>query len=176
MIAEDLARTAHSVRHMARRIGVADPTFVVGAPRTPEQTRHAVELRIAAFRHNKRTLTDGEAERLGRLRSNPGNLGYFAGLLDGEGTITSHRAKVNHHLSLCNTDFAMIDWLLVNVGGQSHDRKVRQAHYRPQRQWVLTRTPYVIAILRAAMPYLITKRERAEYAIADFDANWSRKT
>jgi hypothetical protein len=97
-------------------------------------------------------------------------IAYFAGIIDGEGTITISRAArkdTKHklpayipHMKVCNTDKALIDWIQKTFGGclnnvrQSNDKWSTLYYLR----WNCTKARTVLEML---LPYLRVKRLQA---------------
>jgi hypothetical protein len=162
-------RSAYSVHHMARRLGVATAGASVGSP-----TWHAHRLRwqrlsAQATAGSIRRLLPRERQLLAGLERNPGWVGYFAGLLDGEGSIVKSSSGRSYRLTLANTSPEMLDWLVVHVGGKfAAARPLRSPHHRPCWVWSVNRWAYTIALLSLALPFLTTKAERARTAIAAY--------
>jgi hypothetical protein len=173
VIAASLGRTAHSVHQKARQLGVAEAGAGVGS--TDSRRPHAARWKRFSDvikRSRLRALDPADQARLERLRSNPAFVGYFAGLLDGEGTITSGRAVTNQHLHVTNTSPEMLAWLVEHIGGTLYTRRLRAAHHKPSWVWNLQRTPYVIALLRLVLPLLTVKAQRARAAIDSYQEHW----
>lgn len=103
-------------------------------------------------------------------------LGYLAGLIDGEGSIAISSAfcrrkstHVSHNcrLIITNCDPRLMQWLLGNVGGSLRTKQRTSASHRTAYDWRL----YDInaeAVLRAVRPYLVLKGEQADIALAFF--------
>lgn len=104
---------------------------------------------------------------------------YFAGIIDGEGTITVVREKfkdrrsVHHYamVEISNTNPKLIEWVLVNVG--STNSCVVQNRTKLDRGGQNCRPLFRIAwrssqaerVIRLALPYLVLKREQAELVL-----------
>ncbi|MBA3875607.1 MAG: hypothetical protein C0498_01500 [Anaerolinea sp.] len=98
---------------------------------------------------------------------------YLAGLIDGEGSIMAnqkHERRPGHspatwselRVDISNTDRGLIDWVNERWPG-----KVR-VQVRPgvKDTWhYYLNTQQVVPLLEAALPYLVSKRERAELAL-----------
>jgi hypothetical protein len=91
---------------------------------------------------------------------------YLAGIIDGEGSIFP-RYHRNPHITVSNTSAALIEQLM-RFGGHVQDRKGRGLGTKPAQDWVISGERAAI-ILRACLPYLIVKREKAEAALAAWD-------
>ena len=94
---------------------------------------------------------------------------YFAGLIDGEGTIdvydhkggTKRRPVVKVNMA-CE---ATIRRIQEHFGGSVMPKKVYREHYKPQWHWIVThsRAIYVASRIR---PYMITKAALADKVLA----------
>lgn len=100
------------------------------------------------------------------------DLAYIAGIIDGEGCITKSVAKQHWCVSVYQSDKRLIDWLL-KFGGYSGTRDANKAalYARGIRTnsdlyyWNLANARDVRRLLRALLPYLLLKRDRALQAI-----------
>ena len=87
---------------------------------------------------------------------------YFAGILDGEGTIT-FRGDRSVRITIGNTSWPLMEWLC-RYGGTIH--AVKEIPNRlPVWRWSISHRSDVIALLRVLEPYLLIKRDRAREAI-----------
>lgn len=96
---------------------------------------------------------------------------YLAGIIDGEGSIVaglrtrpgSARLQIEVRLNVCNTNAELMAWTAAHYGGR-HKRVERAApwHDLHRLDW---ESRGMVPVLEAALPYLIVKRERAEWAI-----------
>lgn len=106
----------------------------------------------------------------------PEAAGYVAGILDGEGSITLVCRRGKSPLTTVvagNTDRAMIDWLHTHLGGRVRFAPSANPRCRPMWCWAL----YAIEarrVLRAVLPYLVTKRRHAEIVLAFDEARQLR--
>lgn len=98
-------------------------------------------------------------------------LGYLAGLIDGEGTITislnSKRTSIYQRtrllqpmVSICNTNHAIVDWLSIRlpfvICKQRYDDSKKDTY-------ALKLSGYKIeSLLRTVLPYLVAKKRQAE--------------
>jgi hypothetical protein len=120
---------------------------------------------------------ESETQRLVQTTS-PAWLGWLAGIIDGEGTITitprqrsdqSHASPTWHAIvRVANTDEAMIAKLrelTVSLGSthKIHERRKNRASV--VYHWHAT-SRQALVFLRAIRPYLVTKRRQADLAIA----------
>lgn len=101
--------------------------------------------------------------------TDPAVLGYLAGLLDGEGSVivsrTRGRGSINDSISMrvciTNTDLALIEWLLSELGGSFVSKKILKEHHKQAYQWLLG-GKNAARFLSAVLPYLRIKRAQAE--------------
>lgn len=117
----------------------------------------------------KRTPADSHIIRgasSGSPLLSPVQVGYLAGILDGEGSIQIRGTTVT--VSIANTSDALIAWLL-QLGGASYPQKTAEGR-RPVWRWQLRMRTAVHALLQQVEPHLIVKRERAQQALAMIDS------
>ena len=92
----------------------------------------------------------------------PTEAAYFAGLLDGEGTILvwQRKDRLASRLSIraviVNTDYPVMEWLAEHVGGNVNDK--------PIWSWTVN-GPNAVSVLKQALPYLVIKRAKAIAAV-----------
>lgn len=100
-------------------------------------------------------------------------LGYLAGLIDGEGTITigtvvSRSSGLLSHmltLGINGTEQKLMHWLSSNVGGAVHSRsRGGQPHWKPLHYWKVNAVN-AAAVLTAVRPLLVIKGEQADVAL-----------
>jgi hypothetical protein len=96
----------------------------------------------------------------------PTKASYFAGIVDGEGTITIAKSTrsiggLTPLLSVSNTDKGLIDWLTKNIGGKVTIKKPEKAHYKVGYRWYMYSVLDVSIMLKMIYPYLIIKKENA---------------
>ncbi len=93
-------------------------------------------------------------------------LNYFAGILDGEGSIAIEKmspckARPYHYftprLCIINTNNDLIEWLIKNFGG-SRNTRTKIKGRRPCYRWHVFGQD-LERILRAVFPYMIVKRQ-----------------
>ena len=100
-------------------------------------------------------------------------LGYIAGVIDGEGSISIIKASTKYNFSyqlrliVTNTDYRMMKWLKDTIGyGSIYERK--RGQFKPHWSNVYT---YAITATKAKnllvliYPYLVIKKEQADIAI-----------
>jgi len=67
---------------------------------------------------------------------------YFAGIVDGEGTITVAKSTrsigdLTPLLAVVNTNKELIDWLVDNIGGNVSIKKPEKKHYKVGYRWYI---------------------------------------
>lgn len=106
---------------------------------------------------------------------------YLAGIIDGEGCISgyigyfrnntpAHPKKRNDrvfvlYVSVVNTDRRMVDWVAARWHGSTHTRKPGSGGHKPVHSWMVQNSRGVRAVVEAALPYLVIKREQADLAL-----------
>jgi hypothetical protein len=102
-------------------------------------------------------------------------LGYIAGLVDGEGTISvlqrgSRRPRAS--VSISNTDTQLMEWL-AQLGGHVYwERKAHARGYKRRAVWTVAQALGCSRLLVAIEPYLVIKRSKAQEALATLQARW----
>lgn len=136
----------------AMRIGERNPFF--GRKHSPE-TR--AKLAASTRRYNAVRQYVPQQQRV-RI---PSDLGYFAGIVDGEGSIRF--AAGRPFVAVYNTDERLMKWLVANVGGsyRAADRRGRTVCY----DWRIGAANDVYAVCIALAPRLLIKRADAEKVI-----------
>lgn len=111
---------------------------------------------------------DGSWARTLTLPTDPLDIGYMAGLVDGEGSVMRPPRLEAWQVKVGMTDRCVIEWLasfggVFNVEPRPEGRKTAYS-------WTVTRRLDVAALLRLLAPHLRVpaKRERAEQAIAEY--------
>lgn len=97
----------------------------------------------------------------GGLEPSETDFAYFAGILDGEGSfdVSNHR---NPRIKVAMTDGPTIAWLEDTFGGRVQVENPSGSAKLVAWKWYLLQRADVRDILERAMPYLITKRDRAK--------------
>lgn len=102
---------------------------------------------------------------------------YIAGIIDGEGTImitnsrqrTAKRGDYIYNrpiVTIANTSYKLLDYLnSLEIGGYSNDARIR-GNRKQCFQWCLASTLPIYSFLKAILPYLVIKKERAEEVMA----------
>ena len=104
-------------------------------------------------------------------------LAYFAGIVDGEGTLgISQRGKGKYlgrpFFGVVNTNEELIKWIAKHFKGTVTCSKRGQGR-KPLYKWYATRLSDIKQILEAILPYLIVKKEKAEEVIAECEKRLS---
>lgn len=92
---------------------------------------------------------------------------YFAGIVDGEGTITIAKSTrsiggLTPLFSVANTDKKLIDWLMKNVGGKVTASQPKNKKWKIKYRWYSYTIVDVCALINMVYPYLIIKKENAK--------------
>lgn len=149
-----------------------------------EQYRKGVPLQelCAAFGVSKvllhRMLRTWEVRPTGRMPrgqaltipTDPAILGYIAGILDGEGSVTivhqKCRMQPNVMISIASTTAELHEWLCATLGGRSFERRINHLGTKPVWYWQIGASRDVQALLQAILPYMIIKRAKAQEALS----------
>lgn len=117
-----------------------------------------------------KTRPHGLRRRTARVPNEPWKLGYLAGLLDGEGSLAFRKKEkgVACRMHIYSTTPGMMKWLLREVGGtvRYDTKRTERKGWLPIGVWSIYRTRDVAALVRAMMPMLIVKKERAQRVLA----------
>lgn len=99
------------------------------------------------------------------------DLGYIAGILDGEGTIHI-RSNGAPDVQIVNADRELLEWIEEVVGGAVYARnEYRRLGRKPIYAWML-RGYRAVIFLRCVEPILRSKRARAIEALARWEASF----
>jgi len=94
---------------------------------------------------------------------------YLAGLIDGEGSIIIPSARnLRVGLFIANTHKGVLEWILENFpcGNLRLVRRKQRRHYLEIcYQIYIQGTRNVYQLLKGILPYLIIKKDRAEYCV-----------
>ena len=89
---------------------------------------------------------------------NPVDIGWAAGLFDGEGCITINKGK-HIALQISNTEYdTMLRWQEL-FGGNIYEIKKQKKHHKRQWKWYITAKEHVSAIMQAIGPHLSGRRQ-----------------
>jgi hypothetical protein len=106
---------------------------------------------------------------------------YFAGILDGEGSIPriksdTCRGGVHPEIGVANNSLELMEWLSDKFGyGYTEKTHYASNHLGKQRifQWRVRRLKDVHRLLKLSYPYLIVKKERAREVIKYLEMQYS---
>lgn len=105
--------------------------------------------------------------------TNPLDVGYVAGIVDGEGSIVGP-PKVTLRVNMTTRE--VIDHLHKLCGGSVtgpyENRSGRAEICQPQYHWTVSSAESVYRLLRVLLPHLIVKREKAEMVIRFLEKKW----
>ncbi len=115
---------------------------------------------------------EGYEEVWVRVPTNAYDLGYLAGLIDGEGCISFNPIGQKgqwgrYTLSIYNTDLRVMEWL-AQIGGSYHGRVRGEGNplsKKMQYEWRVRRAADVKAILETVLPILIIKYDVAKRVV-----------
>lgn len=146
--------------------------YVRGDP--PE--RIAGRLGLSPQTIRRRLQANGVTLRPGRLQpptvsvpTDSAQLGYFAGLLDGEGHIHIRQRNGRNpggKLAIYSTTTGVMTWLQDNIGGRVRWVDRSSQGWKLIGVWEIYRAYDVALLLQAALPLLIVKREKAHEVLA----------
>lgn len=106
--------------------------------------------------------------------TNPVDMGYVAGIIDGEGSVVGP-PKITLQVNMTTKE--VIDRLAEVCGGSStgpyENRSGRSEVCLPQFHWTVSSAHSVYQILKVLYPYLIVKREKAQAVIEFLERRWS---
>lgn len=93
---------------------------------------------------------------------------YLAGVIDGEGSIFATYRESDHNLgvrvNVCNTDARLIEWIAARWVGRVTVTDRTKYGQKPIHRWDAD-GKNAVEVLRAALPYLVIKREQADVAL-----------
>ena len=93
---------------------------------------------------------------------------YLAGIIDGEGCFCLHNFGTHRFgcaLAVGNTDLRMLEWIRVRFGGTVKIEKRSNIKHKPFWRWKASADD-LESIISAVLPYLVTKKDRAELILA----------
>lgn len=151
-IARKIGRTRPAVYHRAERLGL------VSVVRSPEFLRRQSLPRTA---------------RPFPGLSNPLDIGYVAGIVDGEGSIVG-APKVTIQVSMTTKEVIDHLWNLCGgtITGPYERRSGRSEICKPQYHWTISSAENAYQLLKILLPYLIVKKEKAEEVIRLLERKW----
>ena len=93
-------------------------------------------------------------------------LAYTAGIIDGEGCITTSGDK-GFRICVSNTDIKMLNYLQENFGGRINSQHLPEnPKWSKAWKWVLCSQNKVLQFLYLITPYLVCKKSQAEIVLA----------
>jgi len=98
-------------------------------------------------------------------RPTPAEVGYLAGIMDGEGYFTASVKTRSFGLRVAMTDECVIDWLHEHFSGSVSRAGVTKAGNRVYT-WTLSRQADLTYVLPRLIPLLVCKRAQAEAMMA----------
>lgn len=100
------------------------------------------------------------------------NLGYFAGLVDGEGSVRFYKGR-NPSVKVYNSDRRIMLWLKRNVGGSvgGHDKRGRKICYC----WSVVAVRGVYVLLQALAPVVIAKTSDVTKALQFLQSKYGHR-
>lgn len=107
-------------------------------------------------------------ERTLELPEEPTALAYLAGIIDGEGSIStlSHSRQRRWSVTIANTSDPLIEWLWA-FGGTLSLRRASTFSQKPCWMWTVTAWRDTLYLLEQVRPYLRIKADRADEAIIE---------
>jgi Helix-turn-helix domain len=145
-IAEAYQRGDETMLDIARRLGTS--------PSTVQRALQSAGVK---------TRPHGLRRRSVRVPTDAAKLGYFAGLLDGEGNVqfrSKRDGSASCRMHIYSTTPGIMRWLLREIGGtvRYDTKRTEQKGWLPIGIWSVYRARDVTALLRAAFDLLIVKR------------------
>ena len=103
----------------------------------------------------------------------PKDVGYLAGLIDGEGTITLSRRNLNKHRSLVitisNTEMSILNYVQKITGvGKITNKRTTKANHTPSFTYQVANQQALDILKQTADFYRSYKRDRARLAVQDY--------
>jgi len=136
----------------------------------------AEHLRLKSVRGSPEFLRRQSLPRTARPfpgLSNALDIGYVAGIIDGEGSIIG---PPKFAIQVSMTTEEVIDHLHNLCGGSMtgpyEQRSGRSEVCKPQYHWTISSAENVYQILRILLPYLIVKKQKAESVISFLERKW----
>jgi len=94
-------------------------------------------------------------------------LAYFAGIIDGEGSIAISKSggRYDARLYVVNTRPELIKWIKDRFGGLSYVRPDKNGKWRTRYQWAMALNPRNGILLEQLVPFLVIKGGHAKNAL-----------
>lgn len=152
-IAKKLGRSRASVYHRAEHLGLFS---AVGSPEF---------LRRQSLPRTARPFVG---------LPNPLDIGYVAGIIDGEGSVLGP-PKITVQVSMTTPEVIhrLQDLCGGSVTGPYEQRSGTTEVCKPQYHWTVSSADNAYRLLKALLPYLIVKKEKAEEVIRILEKKWS---
>lgn len=105
-----------------------------------------------------------------RLPVDPFEIGYLAGIFDGEGNLQMRGKKCRNgsettgcKISIYSTTASVMGWLISKIGGKARWDYKRQERkgWLPCGSWEISRAQDIILLLELMLPYLLVKKKLA---------------
>lgn len=134
-----------------------------------ETSHGTVQRTIAAS--GVETRPHGLRRQTVKVPTDPLVLGYLAGLLDGEGNLQLRTKKdggLSCKMAIYSTTPGVMRWLVREVGGvvRFDTKRTESKGWLPIGSWCVYRSRDVAALLRAMLPLLIVKKQKAEHILS----------
>lgn len=132
----------------------------------PHRTAYAITMRRKNLGLHRNPIGSVEPLRLKKWQA-----AYFAGIVDGEGTISlnkggkkNRREQIVPSLSVFNTNEKLFKWIELVISSRvTHSRqRTRTKGHKQIYEWKTTSCLTVAQILGAILPFLVLKRRQAE--------------
>lgn len=151
-----------------------------------DRTRSATFCSKACYYKNKSIRMKGRhfmvqpMKELCHLPTEEWKLAYFAGIIDGEGSVGFRKAPSNFrgmcsYIAITNTSESLIAWVHKEFGGNRYDvlnpsqfecrLALKDTILKTRYDWVVRTAKDCLKLLTAILPYLIIKKTNAENVI-----------
>lgn len=105
---------------------------------------------------------------------------YLAGIFDGEGCvcIRFYKNKPDKscyfpYIGITNTNKDLIDWLVINFGGYTSQRKGRTVSSRDTYDWRVTSSEDVLHFIEKVYKYLVVKKKQCQVMMNFLHRNYT---
>ncbi len=103
----------------------------------------------------------------------PRDVGYLAGLIDGEGTVTLSRRNVNKHralvITISSTEMSILKYVQKVTGvGKITNKRITKANHTPSFTYQVSNRQALDILKQTADFFKSYKRERAGLAVQDY--------
>jgi hypothetical protein len=103
----------------------------------------------------------------------PRDVGYLAGLIDGEGTITLSRRNLNKHrglvITISSTEMSILKYAQKIIGvGKITNKRITKAHHTPSFTYQVANRQALDILKQTAEHLRSYKADRAHLAIQDY--------